>query len=99
LKEPFGVVFEGFINVPNDGIYEFKIESDDGSVLMIGNETVVDNDGMHGFEAKTGIVPLRKGYHPIRLKYFQSGGDSALNLRWGIKGTGLRRIYGNELFR
>ncbi len=97
LKQPFGVIFEGFINAPNDGIYEFKVESDDGSVLMIGDEIVVDNDGLHGFEAKTGIVPLRKGLHPIRLKYFQSGGDSALNLRWGIKGTGLRRIYGNEL--
>ena len=32
---------------------------------------------------------------PVQVR---GGGDSALNLRWGIKGTGLRRIYGNELF-
>ena len=98
LKEPFGVVFNGLISVPSDGIYEFQLESDDGAVLIIGDETVVDNDGLHSFSTKNGIVPLRKGMHRIRLKYIQGGGDAALNLRWGIKGTGLRRIYGNELF-
>jgi hexosaminidase len=98
LKEPFGVIFDGLISVPTDGIYEFQLESDDGAVLIIGDETVVDNDGLHSFSTKNGIVPLRKGMHRIRLKYIQGGGDAALNLRWGIKGTGLRRIYGNELF-
>lgn len=98
-KEPFGVTFDGFINVPADGIYEFQLESDDGSVLLIGDETVVDNDGLHTPQALTGVVPLRKGFHRLRLKFFQAGGDIALNLRWGIKGTGLRRIFGNELFR
>lgn len=97
-KEPFAATFDGFINISNDGIYEFQLESDDGSILMIGEEVVVDNDGLHSFQIKTGIVPLKKGFHRIRLKFFQGGGDIALNLRWGIKGTGLRRIYGNELF-
>ena len=98
LKEPFGVIFEGLINVPNDGIYEFQVEADDGAVLLIGDEIAVDNDGLHSTVAKTGIVPLRKGYHRFKFKYFQGGSDAVLNLRWGVKGTGLRRIYGNELF-
>jgi hexosaminidase len=98
LKEPFGVIFDGLINVPKDGIYEFQVESDDGAVLLIDDETVVDNDGLHSFLAKTGVVPLQKGFHQVKFKYFQGGGDFALNLRWGLKGTGLRRIYGNELF-
>jgi hexosaminidase len=98
LKEPFGVIFDGLINVPKDGIYEFQVESDDGAVLLIDDEMVVDNDGLHSFLAKTGVVPLRKGFHRVKFKYFQGGGDFALNLRWGLKGTGLRRIYGNELF-
>lgn len=97
-KEPFAAAFDGYINIPNDGIYEFQVEADDGAMLWIGDEMVVDNDGLHSMVAKTGVVPLKKGYHRLRLKYFQGGGDSALNLRWGIKGTGLRRIYGNELF-
>lgn len=96
-KEPFGVVFDGFINVPADGIYEFQLESDDGAVLWIGDEAVVDNDGLHTPQTLYGVVPLRKGFHPFKLKFFQAGGDIALTLRWGIKGTGLRRIFGNEL--
>jgi len=97
LKEPFGVIFDGLINIPGDGIYEFQVEADDGAVLLIDDEVVVDNDGLHSMQARTGIVPLRKGFHRVKFKYFQGGGDSVLNLRWGIKGTGLRRIYGNEL--
>ncbi len=99
LKEPFGVTFEGYINVPNDGIYDFELESDDGSVLMIDEETIVNIDGVHNLRSMSGIAPLKKGFHRLRLKYFQNGNESTLNLRWGIKGTGLRRIYGNELVR
>jgi hexosaminidase len=97
-KEPFAAAFEGYISVPNDGIYEFQLEADDGAILWIGDEVVVDNDGLHTLQSLTGVVPLKKGFHRLRLKFFQGGGDIALNLRWGIKGTGLRRIYGNELF-
>ncbi len=97
LKEPFGVIFDGLIKVPIDGIYEFQVEADDGAVLLIDDEVVVDNDGLHSMQARTGTVPLRKGFHRVKFKYFQGGGDSVLNLRWGIKGTGLRRIYGSEL--
>lgn len=96
-KEPFAVTFDGYLNVPNDGIYEFQLEADDGAVLWIGDEVVVDNDGLHSAQSLTGVVPLRKGFHHLRLKFIQGGGDLALNLRWGIKGTGLRRISGSEL--
>ena len=98
LKQPFGAAFDGYIYAPDDAIYEFELESDDGAVLWIGDEKLVDIDGPHSPLIQTGLVPLSKGYHRVRIKYFQSGGDSALNLRWGVKGTGLRRIYGNELF-
>ena len=98
-KLPFAATFDGYINVPADGIYEFQLESDDGGVLSIGDEVVVDNDGMHTPQTLYGVVPLRKGLHPFRLRFFQAGGDLALTVRWGIKGTGLRRIFGNELFR
>ena len=98
FKDVFGVVFEGYINVPNDGLYEFQLDSDDGAVLMIGDEMIVDNDGQHASQTKSGVVPLKKGFHQIKLKYFQNGGDFSLSLRWGIKGTALSRINGSELW-
>ena len=45
--DEFGVVYEGFIKVPEDELYTFSIASDDGSVLWLDGEKVVDNDGLH----------------------------------------------------
>lgn len=99
LKEPFGAKFEGYIYAPEEAIYEFNLESDDGSRLQIGDETILDSDGVHAKQTKSAIVPLSKGFHKVSLRYFQAGGDQAiLNFRWGVKGQGLRRIYGGELF-
>lgn len=98
LKEPFGAKFEGFIYVPEEAIYEFQMEADDGADLMIDGETLIDLDGVHTKQVRAEIVPLAKGYHKIRLRYFQAGSDAVFNLRWGVKGQGLRRIYGGELW-
>ncbi len=97
LKEPFAAVFDGYISVADDGIYEFQVDADDGAVLYIDGEAVVDNDGLHSSQTVSGVVPLRKGFHKFKLKYFQGGGDFALNVRFGLKGTALRRVGGNEL--
>ncbi|HNQ13970.1 MAG TPA: family 20 glycosylhydrolase [Pyrinomonadaceae bacterium] len=97
LKEPFAAVFDGSINIPDDGIYEFQVDSDDGAVLFIDGEAVVDNDGLHSSQTVSGVIPLRKGLHKFKLKYFQGGGDFALGVRYGLRGTAPRRIAGNEL--
>jgi hexosaminidase len=82
----FGVTLEGWIRVPGDGIWEFSLTSDDGSVLYIDDQKVVDNDGYHGPDAKEGAVPLRGGLHKIRVVMFQGGGAKALSLGWRRQG-------------
>ena len=99
LKDAFGAIFDGYFYAPEAGIYEFQIEANDGARLQIGGESVIEFAGSNDkLTTIYGIVPLEKGLHKINLRYFQTGGDAVLNLRWGIKGTGLRRIYGSELF-
>jgi hexosaminidase len=99
LTDAFGAAFEGYFYAPEDAIYDFQIEANDGARLAVGGETIIEiNDAGDKLTTRHGIVPLQKGYHKIDLRYFQAGGAAVLNLRWGIKGTGLRRIYGNELF-
>ncbi len=87
-ENDYGFVFEGFIKVDADGIYSFYPESDDGSKLFIDGIPVVDNDGVHGMEAKKGEIALAKGLHQVRLEYFQGAGGSGLALR--ISGPGLK---------
>ena len=98
LKDAFGADFEGYIYAPEDAIYEFQLEADDGAILEIGDETLIDLDGVGAKRIQNQVVPLSKGYHKIRLRYFHADGEAILNFRWGIKGQGLRRIYGGELF-
>lgn len=78
----FGAVFQGYVDVPEDGIYTFYTNSDDGSKLFINNELVVDNGGYHGGTLKKGQVALKKGFHNIRITYFQGSGGYDLSAGW-----------------
>lgn len=99
LKDAFGASFDGYIFAPEDAIYEFQIEANDGARFEIGGERLIEiAETSDKQTTRYGIAPLAKGYHKINLRYLQTGGDAVLNLRWGIKGTGLRRIFGGELF-
>ncbi len=71
-----GLIITGYINVPEDDIYSFALLSDDGSTLSIDKELVIDNDGPHAPKEMTGQKALRKGYHPIELRYFDSNGGT-----------------------
>ena len=85
----FGLTLSGFIRVPRQGIYTFYLSSDDGSRLEIGGRVVVDHDGYHSQSVKTGQVGLRRGWHPISVRYFQGGGGMALGLE--VEGPGVSR--------
>ncbi len=79
-EENFGLRIAAYLRIPADGVWRFRLTSDDGSGLWIGENPVVDNDGLHGALVRTGLAALRAGYHPIRIAYFQRGGGKALGL-------------------
>ncbi len=78
--DQFGIVFEGFLNVPHDDVYLFVLRSDDGSRLIIGDQVIIDHDGPHPAIPKRGHAGLRAGLHPIRVEYFEQGGDESVSL-------------------
>lgn len=80
MARTFGLVMNGYLQAAEDGVYSFTLTSDDGSSLWIDDKLVVDNDDKHAAFAVTGAIRLQKGYHKIQVKYFQSGGSSALKL-------------------
>lgn len=67
----FGYVFEGLIDIPVKGVYQFYTYSDDGSQLFIDDRLVVDNDGGHSARRREGKIALEAGLHPIKLYYFE----------------------------
>jgi hexosaminidase len=80
--DAYGLQFRGFIEVPATGIYSFFLTSDDGSTLKIAGRAVVDNDGAHSSQERSGQVALSKGLQPIVLDYMDLGGGGALELRY-----------------
>jgi alpha-L-fucosidase len=79
-REPCGMMWNGYLQIPQTGGYQFWTESDDGSVLYIDSEIVVDNDGDHGMEEKSGLAYLQQGWHKFKLVYFNSAGAGDLKV-------------------
>lgn len=94
----FAFLYEGFIKIDESAEYTFSTISDDGSQLFIGETKVVDNDGLHGPRKRTGRVYLEKGYHPIRLSYFERGGGETLRVQFSKKGMQERALPPSMLF-
>jgi len=76
----FVVQLDGFLHAPTAGAYHFYLSSDDGSRLVLGEQLVVDNDGIHADTERHGEVVLEAGAHPIRIEYFEASGNETLNL-------------------
>jgi hypothetical protein len=99
-KDEFGLLFSGTIQIEKDGFYEFFLQSNDGSSLIIDNKLIIDNDGLHGADAeKKGHVNLTMGRHPIRINYFQAGGGMFLRLQYAGPNIGKQEVPATVLFQ
>jgi hypothetical protein len=97
-KEKYGLQFEGFINIDKTAGYSFYTTSDDGSILEIDGKLIVNNDGNHGFEEKEGKAFLEKGYHTIKIRYFDSGGGNNLLFSYNQLGQAKKEVPASILF-
>lgn len=95
--EAFGLVFTGYLDAPRDGVYTFNLKSNDGSMLFIDGEKVVDNDGGHKLEVRSGMMGLRAGKHTLEVRYFQAGGDKGLGLSYAGPGIARQTVPASAL--
>ncbi|MCP4645320.1 MAG: DUF4838 domain-containing protein [bacterium] len=97
----FALRYTGYFRAPRDGIYCFYLMSNDGSRMTLGagDEFVIDNDGLHGAERRTGMVALKKGLHPVTIEYFQAGGQQFLTLEYEGPDADRQPVGSGELFR
>jgi hypothetical protein len=69
--EWFAILYTGSLTVTDPGDYRFRVNSDDGAILRINGDVVVDNDGQHGPQSVRAIARLEPGLHQLELRYFQ----------------------------
>ena len=85
-NDHFAFLFDGFIKIQTANTYTFTLKCDDGGKLYIGNQLVIDNDGLHAATEKTGKVTLAAGYHPIKVEYFEKTGLQVLEVYYEASG-------------
>lgn len=90
-KEHVSMVFKGYFYAEEDGLFEFATKSDDGSLLYIGDKFVVDNGGNHSAMEKNGMVALKKGWHPLTIKYHEATGGGSLEV-WYTAPNGEKKV-------
>ena len=86
-ESEFSLLFDGYLKIEKDGIYHFTTRSDDGSILYIDDEEVVNNDGDHGSVEAAGKAALKKGYHKIRVAYYDGSGGNELTATMQLENT------------
>jgi hypothetical protein len=84
LTVNFGIRWTGLIHIDKPGKYTFRLNSDDGSRLVIDGNTVVefkgklapmaDNNGDHTFDTA--------GDFPVKVLFNQLGGEAGCILSW-----------------
>ncbi|MGI8812644.1 MAG: family 20 glycosylhydrolase [Pyrinomonadaceae bacterium] len=98
LKQPFSATFDGYLDIPADGIYELQIDSTWNASLIFDGQRLIDDTGTRDRKVRSAVVPLKAGLHKISLRYNHRGGDLNFRLRYGIKGQGLRQANGGEFY-
>ncbi len=93
----FAFIFDGFISIPTQGSYTFYLSSDDGSKLYIDNSIVVDHDGNHGCDEKSGSITLTEGTYEIKVLMFENSGGECLEVKWSGPGISKDFIPDNAL--
>ncbi len=75
--------YEADFSASLDAEYLFSTVSDDGTLLYVNGQLVVNNDGNHGMEEKSGKIFLQAGTHRLRMGYYQGGGGGGLEVYYG----------------
>ncbi len=77
----FGADITGGLDVASPGVYTFTLNSDDGSLLFIDGDLVVNNGGAHGPNVASGLAALTAGVHSFEVQFFECcGGPSGVDL-------------------
>ncbi|MFI4916382.1 MAG: S8 family serine peptidase [Phycisphaerales bacterium JB060] len=94
-----GAVFTGYIDIPQTGLYTLYTNSDDGSKLYLGDDEIVNNDGLHPMQEVGTEVALQAGTHELTVEFFERGGGAGLIM--SIRGLdGVKRaVTADELSR
>ncbi len=69
-KNNYALVFDGFLEAKEDGYYVFYLLAGKGSKLYIGGKLIVEWADNFSLPYYSYLLPLSKGFYPVRIEYF-----------------------------
>lgn len=96
-EDNYQLLFDGYINVPDTGMYTFFSESTDGSRVRVADQLVVDINRRGELIERGGSLLLEAGLHKVRFETFQRVGDEQWSVHYAGPGTDRRPISEAEL--
>ncbi|MBT1686338.1 alpha/beta hydrolase-fold protein [Dawidia soli] len=79
-KKDYALVVEGFLEATEDGHYIFLLEGDKGTKFYLGDRLLMQWDGGYTRRVDSYIVPLQKGFYPVRIEYLHKKEDFKLRV-------------------
>jgi hypothetical protein len=98
LVDQFYIRWTGKLRTAANGSYTFFVESDDGSRLFIDGKEIVNNDGAHAMEEKSGTVELKPGDHDFKLEFYEKDLDAGCKFSWQPPGAAKQIVPASVLF-
>lgn len=68
----FGIIFENKLTISKEGCYQFSLESDDGSILWIDNQIIINNDLPHPMKKMMDTVHLKANIYDLKIWYYNA---------------------------
>jgi hypothetical protein len=102
----FALIFDGYISVPKDDVYEFIVKAD-GCEFYLDDKKVLESGMMEypflpsvpGGVETSAFVALKAGLHPITFLYYENQDEEALDVRYRSSTIPRQAIPGSVLFR
>ncbi len=77
--ENWGIVYSGYLKAETDNLYMFRLRSNNTCRIFIDGKLVIDDKKLVKGESM-GALALKKGYHTVRIEFWQKTGEARLRL-------------------
>lgn len=97
VNKGVAIIYKGYLNIDGDKEIIFTLSSDDGSILYIDGQKIIDNGGTHSMRSVKRRVRLTAGQHEFYIQYFNlAGGPGELKFEAGAPGTTPVELTGSD---
>jgi hypothetical protein len=93
----FGVVFNGYLDIPFNGAYSFYLKSSDGSALLLNDSILIHNEGVHSSPIEaSATATLDVGKYLITVRYCNANSSPACTVSYACPSIGIeKRVIAN----